>query len=51
MTPDRTPESTADIVLDADLPAGFDPDDLDDQLFDGREAIDPARTLLEVADA
>lgn len=23
-----------DILLDADLPAGFDPDDLDDQMFD-----------------
>lgn len=31
----------SDIILDADLPAGFDPDDLDDQLLDGLPDLDP----------
>lgn len=37
-----------DIILDADLPLGFDPDDLDDQLFEGMEEFDPAADLEAV---
>ena len=36
-----------DIILDPDLPAGFDADDLDDQLLDGLPAeYDPAADLI-----
>jgi len=35
------------IIIDDDLPPGFDPDDLDDQLFEGLPPeYDPARDLL-----
>jgi hypothetical protein len=34
------------VILDDDLPPGFDPDDVDDQLFDGMPPeYDPARGL------
>ena len=36
-------EEKVGYALDEDLPDGFDPDDLDDQMFEGREDIDPAK--------
>lgn len=38
---------TNNLILDADLPAGFDPDDLDDQLFEDFPEHDPAADLIE----
>jgi hypothetical protein len=36
-----------EFIIDADLPAGFDPDDLDDQLFDDLPPeFDPARKII-----
>lgn len=39
------------VVLDPDMPPGFDPDDLDDQLFeDLPPELDPAAGVLEEDD-
>jgi len=35
------------IELDKDLPAGFDPDDLDDNMFDDFPGLDPAQEEVE----
>lgn len=39
-----------DVVLDDDMPAGFDPDDLDDQMFEQLPPeLDPAAELIKDA--
>lgn len=40
-------EQSQAFTIDEDMPAGFDPDDLDDQMFEGLPAeLDPARDLV-----
>jgi hypothetical protein len=41
----------ADYTIDKDMPAGFDPDDLDDNMFDDFPEFDPAADLFEKEDA